>query len=154
DTEKAFLVSERERSRNLIEALRDANVARASDNRHEVLNEKVSALQIALAADNLVPHRRAVLLQQLDDFEHALDNAESRSRIVTPVITSLTSIQRVLTQREALIEYAQLRDHVVIFVVTRRSFAIFDRPVRDLGARTSFFTDLLSGNDAEQALPS
>ena len=153
DTEKAFLVSERERSRNLIAALRNANVARASDNRHEVLNEKVSALQIALVADNLAPHRRAVLLQQLDDFEHALDDAESQSRIASPVI-SMASIQRVLTRREALIEYVQLRDRVVVFLVTKRSLAIFDRPVRDLGARASFFTDLLSGNDAEQALPS
>jgi len=113
----------------------------------------VSALQIALAADNLAPHRRAVLLQQLDDFEHALDDAESQSRIASPVI-SMASIQRVLTRREALIEYVQLRDRVVVFLVTKRSLAIFDRPVRDLGARASFFTDLLSGSDAEQALPS
>jgi CHAT domain-containing protein/tetratricopeptide (TPR) repeat protein len=153
ETERAFLVAERERSRNLLEALRGANVARIADSRQQDLNEKVSALQIALAADNLAPQRRAVLLQRLDDSEHALDVAEARYHIASPLVSNLASAQRALTPREAFIAYAPLQGHVVIFVVTKRSLAIVDRPARDLGARASFFTDLLTGPDGEQALP-
>src|SRR5207253_1805989 len=148
--QQAFLVAERERSRNMIEALRSAHV---TTSRAAALSETVSSLQIELASDHLSPARRKALLQRLDDSEHALDAMESAGANTAAIRLNVESIRRALSPREAFLEYAPLGDRVIVFLVTRQSLAMFDRPAKNLAARASFFTELLSGPDSERAIP-
>ena len=148
--ERAFLVAERERSRNMIEALRSAHV---TTSRAAALSETVSSLQIELAADHLSTARRKTLLQRLDDSEHALDAMESAGATTAAIPLNVEAIRRALSAHEAFVEYAPLGDHLIVFLVTRQSLAMFDRPARDFAPRVSFFTELLSGPDSERAIP-
>src|SRR5207245_2561125 len=102
--------------------------------RAAALSERVSSLQIELASDHLLAARRKALLQRLDDSEHSLDALESAGANTAAIPLNVESIRRALSPHEAFVEYAPLGDHVIVFLVTRQSLAMFDRPAQNFAA--------------------
>src|SRR5439155_17158674 len=69
--QRAFIVLERERSRNLLDALLSQVIERPPEVR--ALNSLISSLQVELTSGALTPIRRRTLLGRLDDAERKLD---------------------------------------------------------------------------------
>lgn len=159
--QQAFLVLERERSRNLFDALRSGRLARArgqsSAHRQAVqrAGEEVSLLQIQLESSTLPAARRQLLVQRLDDSEQkfAILDASNDSKPVLPALQRVETLRQCLAGDEAFIEYAVRPGQITTFLVTRRAFRVFSRPVEDLKGRILLFTELLSGSSSEQAIP-
>ncbi len=156
--EQAFLVLERERSRNLFDALHSNEVVRwrepsaATESAHRYA-EQVSALQIEMAGPGVPLARRRLLLQRLDDAERKLDVVERpRADIRASRPQHLDVLSAHLAPDEVFVEYAVRSDRVVVFVITRRTFGMFERPVADLEQRILLFDALLSGPRSEDAI--
>jgi len=158
--EQAFFVLERERSRNLFDALRSGRLARARGQSsaqrqaEQRLGEEVSLLQIQLGAPALPAARRQLLLQRLDDSEQkfAILDASNRSNPFLPALQRVETMRKCLADDEAFIEYALRPGQITTFLVTRRAFRVFSRRVGDLEGRILLFTELLSGPHSEEAI--
>ncbi len=158
--EQAFFVLERERSRNLFDALRSGRLVRARGQSsaqrqaEQRLGEEVSMLQIQLGSSALPAARRQLLVQRLDDSEQkfAILDASNGPTSVLPALQRVETMRKCLAEDEAFIEYAVRRGQITTFLVTRGVFRVFSRPVEDLKGRILLFTDLLSGPDSEEAI--
>lgn len=158
--EQAFLVLERERSRNLFDALRAGRLARSREQssiQHQTeqrLGLEVSLLQIQLGAPALPAARRQLLLHRLDDSEQklAILDAGNSPSASLPAIQRVESMRQCLGGDEAFIAYALRPGQITTFLLTRRTFRVFNRPVKDLEARIPFFTELLSSPHSEEAI--
>lgn len=146
----AFLVLERERSRNVLEALLSQTIER----RPAViaLNRRISSLQVALTSPSLTPQNRASLLAQLDDAERGLDFQQTALPPAKPVHRDLPSLQKALAPDEAWIEYTTRPNSVIAFVVTGDRVKVVQRAVASLAPRIEFFNDLLDSDRSADAI--
>jgi CHAT domain-containing protein len=149
-TSQAFRVLERERSRNVLEALGSQTMER----RPAVfaLNRRISSLQVELTAPSLTSQRRATLLAELDDAERRLDFQQTSQRQRAPVRRDLASLQRALADDEAWIEFTTRPNSVIAFVVTRDRISVVQRAVTSLASRIEFFNDLLDSDHSVDAI--
>lgn len=162
----ALLALERERSQNLLEALREASADRRREapeplrQRRLGLERDVAQLQVQLWSDAAGGSQRRELLGRLDDAERALAALQGRDRALAAGngrhaglrwadAEELGSLQRRLEPAEALIEYGP----GVAFVVTRDSLRVVDLPrIEGLDGRIEFFVRLLAGPHPADAL--
>ena len=153
----ALMALERERSHNLLAALREAGADRRGAAREPIrqrrqqLERRVAQLQIRLSSD--APHagRRRGLLADLDDAERALAALEADSRAPAGDVPPPSApAQRTLEPHEALIEYGA----GVAFLVTRDLLKVVELPATEgLDARIEFFARMLAGPQPADALP-
>jgi CHAT domain-containing protein/Tfp pilus assembly protein PilF len=149
-TERAFLVLERERSRNPLDAVISQPIERPSEAR--AVNDLISSLQIDLTAPTLTPARRKLLLGELDDAEGRLDLLQTPTRAQPPFHADLASWQRALRKDEAWIEYAARPNRVIVFLVTSEGLHVSQHAVGSLESRVEFFNDLLNSANSEEAV--
>ena len=158
--EQAFLVLERERSRNLFDALRASRLV-PSGNQSSIqrqagqrLGQEVSLMQIQLGAPAITPARRESLLHRLDDFEQklAILNGANSPDAFPPALGRVATMRQSLAADEAFIEYAVRPGQITTFLLTRHAFRVFNRRVGDLEPRIQFFTELLNGPHSEEAI--
>jgi len=148
--DRAFLVLERERSRNMLDAAVSQSVER--NPRFLALNRLVSSMQIELSSPALTPQRRANLLARLDDAEQRLDLAETSVGPRPPVRRDLTSLRRALGENEAWVEYTTRPGSVIAFAVTRNGIDVVQHSARSLASRIEFFNDLLDSDQSGDAI--
>lgn len=148
--ERAFLVLERERSRNPLDALQARRIDRPPE--IQTINNVISALQVELSTTPLKPSRRQLLLNRLDDAERKLDLLQASTRSPAGFEHDLHSIQKALGSDEAFIAFATRPNRVIAFLVTRRGFTLSERPAGALGSRIEFFNDLLNSANPEEAI--
>jgi CHAT domain-containing protein len=148
--EHAFLVLERERSRNLLDALMTGAMERSPQ--VVPLNRSVSALQVALTSPSLTPVKRRLYLNQLDDAERRLDFLQTSIQPPPRLSRDLRSLQQTLRDDEAWIEFTTRPNSVIVFLLTRNGLAVTQRATTALESRIEFFNDLLDSVNSEEAL--
>jgi CHAT domain-containing protein len=148
--EQAFLVLERERSRNLLDALVSQTIERPAE--ALALNGLISSLQIDLTALSLTPARRKLLLGRLDDAERKLDLLQMPAKKQAPFHADLDALRRALRRDEAWIEYAARPNRVIAFLVTPHGLHVSQHAVGSLESRVEFFNDLLNSANSEEAV--
>jgi len=148
--ERAFIVLERERSRNLLDALLSQIIERPPEVR--ALNVLMSSLQVELTSGALTPARRRLLLGRLDDAEQKLDLLQTSVKAPVRFNRDVASIQRTLRDDEAWIEYTTRPNGVIIFLLTRHRLSVIERGVSSLASRIEFFNDLLNSQHSQEAI--
>ena len=148
--ERAFIVIERERSRNLLDAMLSQTIERPPEVR--ALNARVSSLQVQLTSSSLGPAKRRLLLDQLDDAERKLDLMQTSSKPPPPFHRDLSSLRRTLQEGEAWIEYTTRPNEVIVFLLTRHGFSVTEHAASSLVSRIDFFNDLLNSTHSEEAI--
>jgi hypothetical protein len=149
-SDRAFIVLERERSRNLLDAL----LSQAIEHPPEVraLNARVSALQVQLTSSSLQPAQRRLLLNRLDDAERKLDLIQVSIKAPPRLNRDLPLLRQILHDDEAWIEYTTRPNAVVVFLLTRKGFSVTEHAVSSLESRIDFFNDLLNSVHSEEAI--
>lgn len=156
--EQAFLVLERERSRNLFDALHAAAVVRSREQSAAAVRARryaaqVSSLQIQLGGAGMSTQQRQSLLERLDDAEHVLDvTASAAAAQNRSMPRNAGMLSRHLSSGEALVEFAQRGDRLVVFLVTRDGFQVLQQRIPDLDARIDLFNALLLSPRSEEAV--
>lgn len=165
--EDAFVVSDRGRSRALLDRLAATSLRRGGRAPVELIESerllrRIDALTATLRSDGvqradpdrgLPPPQSDDLLRKLRETETEYERLVIRSRQRTPqravLLGSanpvrLADVQRALRKKEALVEYFLVRDSIEIFVVTRTSLRMITRPLdlRTLGYRVRLLEDL------------
>ncbi|MDQ6800320.1 MAG: CHAT domain-containing protein [Acidobacteriota bacterium] len=148
--ERAFLVLERERSRNLLDALVSQTIERPAEAR--ALNNLISSLQIDLTAPALTPDRHKLLLGRLDDAERKLDLLQTSTKAQAPFHADFRSLRGTLQKDEAWIEFAERPNRIIAFLVTQGGLHVSQHAVGSLESRVEFFNDLLNSANSEEAV--
>ncbi|HEY8133072.1 MAG TPA: CHAT domain-containing tetratricopeptide repeat protein [Thermoanaerobaculia bacterium] len=148
--DRAFIVIERERSRNLLDALLSQAIERPPEVR--ALNTRISTLQVQLTSSALVPAKRRFLLDQLDDAERKLDLMQTSTKAPPRFNRDLPSLRRTLQEDEAWIEYSTRPNAVIVFLLTRHGFSAMEHATSSLESRIDFFNDLLNSAHSEEAI--
>src|SRR5712692_1483575 len=149
-TERAFLVLERERSRNPLDAVMSQSFERSAQ--AGALHDRVSALQVDLTSPILTAERRTQLLGQLDDAERKLDLLQTSTKPRPPFNADLVSLRHALKKNEAWIEFAERPNRVIAFLVTADGLHVSQHAVGSLESRIEFFNDLLNSASSEDAI--
>ncbi|PYQ53976.1 MAG: hypothetical protein DMF59_00260 [Acidobacteria bacterium] len=147
--ERAFLVLERERSRNLLDAVVSQNFERPAAH---ALHDLVSSVQVDLTSPTLNAERRALLLGQLDDAERKLDLLQTSTKARPAFTADLLSLRHALRKDEAWIEYAERPNRVIAFLVTAGGLRVSQHAIGSLESRIEFFNDLLNSANSEEAI--
>jgi CHAT domain-containing protein/tetratricopeptide (TPR) repeat protein len=158
---EAFEVVEQERTRNLAAALADAGAGVLAPDlagRGRAIERRLTETQIRLSSSDTPEAGRQALIAALDDGERELEALEAgRSRAAgTPAARvdrgGLVTLQRVLTDDEAFIEYVIGPNPALAFVVRRHQFTLvrLTLPERFL-ERAGVFARLLAGADGRDA---
>jgi CHAT domain-containing protein len=148
--ERAFLVVERERSRNPLDALQSRRLDRPAAMQR--LNDLISALQVQLATPFLTSARRRLLLDRLDDAERKLDLLQASTQSTAGFQHDVASMRKTLKKDEVFIEYTTRPNRVIVFLVTARGVSVFERSAGALGSRIEFFNDQLNSVNSEEAI--
>lgn len=149
--EPAFLVLERERNRNLLDALHEVEPSPGSRDRIRSLEIRMASLQASLAAPELSASARRALLDRLEDTERQLDLERPESVSVHPP-GSLSELQRALQPGEMFVSYSQRPEAAVSFVLTRDSIRSFRVLLPELDSRVAMFNHALAESDEKTAL--
>ena len=150
--DRAFMVIERERSRNLLDALLSQAIERPPE--VQVLNSRISTLQVQLTSGSLTPARRRRLLDQLDDAEQKLDLLQTSIKAPPRFHRDLPALRRTLREDEAWIEFTTRPNAVIAFLLTRKGFSVIEHAAGSLESRIDFFNDLLNSTHSEDAVRS
>lgn len=149
--EQAFLVLERERNRNLIDALNEVEPAPSARDRIRTLESRIASIQAGLATPELSASARRSLLDQLEDTERKLD-LERPERVSAQPPFSLTDMQRALHPDELFVTYSQRPEAVVSFALTRDSLRYDLVVLPELDSRVAMFNHALAESDEGVAL--
>jgi CHAT domain-containing protein/tetratricopeptide (TPR) repeat protein len=148
--ERAFIVIERERSRNVLDALLSQAIERPPEVR--AMNARVSSLQVQLTSSSVGPAKRRLLLDQLDDAERKLDLMQTSSKAPPRFNRDLHTLRATLQDDEAWIEYTTRPNEVIVFLLTRHGFSVTEHAAGSLASRIGFFNDLLNSVHSEEAI--
>ncbi|HEX9407792.1 MAG TPA: CHAT domain-containing protein, partial [Thermoanaerobaculia bacterium] len=148
--DRAFLVLERERSRNVLDVLLSQAIERPPQ--VVALNRLVSSLQVELTSSSLTSQRRRALLNRLDDAERRLDFLQTSIKAPPRLRRDLPSLRRTLRDDEAWIEYTTRPNGIIAFLLTGNRLSVVERPVTSLESRIEFFNDLLDSVHSDEAI--
>ena len=140
--QEAFGISERSRSRGLVELLAEAKVtlgdstAQEFTQQQEALEQQGSILERRLRATGQSEKERSALTEELSLLRRRRlelrDELRQRSpefeRIVYPDPITVSEVQGLLPEDTALLEYTIGEDDAFVFAITRERFEVFRLP--------------------------